>query len=402
MREKSSRFLVAYHISWMQLLGFLFSNIVGLFIITLGIQLYQDFSALFSTQEKHLSEEYLIVSKKVHSLSTLGSVLGSSNYKRFLPEEIESLQGLKGVKQVASCRIARYQVIASISHSCSDEAMASLLSFESLPDSFLDTTPSQWSFDAEHPSIPIIIPKDFLALYNFSLAESQNLPQLSEAVIKQIPIDFQLIGDNGRVLYLKGRVVGFTQRINAFIVPEEFLRWSNSLLSSKEEQPPSRLMVEVEPNEIPFIRDRIKDLGYEVAGDTQDNRVAYLFKIALSVIVFIGLLISFLAFFLLMLSIHLILVKNRERIQTLYLIGYTPKEVGRIYTIVIWGVNLLAWLIVVMAVWGVRAVYSSYWEALAISSFNGVSLFIALLFVVTLSLLHRLFLRRKLISFWAS
>lgn len=401
MKSKGIQFLVTHHISWLQLLGFLFSNIIGLFIISLGVQLYQDLSALFYKEDSLAGNEYLVVTKKVHSLSTIGSVLGVGSYKRFSAGEIEQLTQLKGVKRVGAFQTARYQVIASISRSYGAEGMASLLSFESIPDSFLDITPSEWSFDPNAPSIAIIVPKDFLTLYNFSMAESQGLPQLSESIIQQIPIDFQLVGDNGRVLYLKGRVVGFTQRINAFIVPEPFLQWSNEQLSHNQEQAPSRLMIEVEPSELPTTTLAIRESGYEIAGDAQkSSQIIYLFRIALSVVLFIGLLISLLAFFLLMLSVYLIMVKNRERIQTLYLIGYTPKEVGRTYTSLIWGINLIAWIAVIVALLLVRYAYTSYWEVLNTSAFNGLSVLFTLVFVLLFSVLQTIFLRRKLISYW--
>ncbi len=402
-RRVSLHSLPTYQISRLQLLGFVFSSIIGLFIITLAVQLYQDIAPLFSSKEHLSNKEYMVLTKKVRSLSTIGSALGMGDYKRFSKKEIEQLEMLKGVRKIAPLQVARYQVIASVDHSLGGEGMASLLSFESLPTSFLDVNPAQWNFNPEQPSIPIIIPKDFLALYNFSLAESQGLPQLSEAIIRQISIDFQLIGSNGRILHLKGSVVGFTQRLNAFIVPEDFLQWSNRLLTSDKEALPSRLILEIEPADAPIVAREIEEKGYEIAGDKSTNsEVVYLFRVSLSIVLFVGLLITLLAFSFLMLSLHLIIVKNKERIQILYLLGYTPQEVAYGYNRLVIGVNLLAWVLAIAAVQSVRFLYVNYLKDWTTFTFEWGGIFCSFLLVTVLTLLHVGLLRRRLSSYWQS
>ena len=66
--------------------------------------------------------------------------------------------------------------------------------------------------------VPIILPRSYLAIYNFGFAQSQSLPKLSEGVVGMIELGIVLRGD-GREERLKGRVIGFSSRLNTILVP---------------------------------------------------------------------------------------------------------------------------------------------------------------------------------------
>ena len=48
--------------------------------------------------------------------------------------------------------------------------------FESVPDEFVDIKLDKWHFDESTHTIPIIIPRNYLNLYNFGFAQSRSLP----------------------------------------------------------------------------------------------------------------------------------------------------------------------------------------------------------------------------------
>ncbi len=80
--------------------------------------------------------------------------------------------------------------------------------FESVPDEFVDIKLDKWHFDeATHHSI--IIPPNYLNLYNFGFAQSRSLPKLSEGLMSLIQMDIMMRG-NGRVEQYKGNIVGFS------------------------------------------------------------------------------------------------------------------------------------------------------------------------------------------------
>lgn len=392
--------LPTYRISPLQLFGFILSNFIGLGILLLGIQLYQDLGQIFKDEDGIMNKDYLIITKRVSSINTIGNTLGLKGDKNFSADEIDEIKDQPWAKNVGAFNVAQYSVIGSVSQGFGEQGMSTLLFFESVPDEYLDITPSSWSFNPDKPNIPIIIPKDYLTLYNFGLAETQGLPQLSESIIGHIPINFQLIGDNGSVLYLQGNIVGFSQRINTIIVPDTFMKWSNSQLTTPSVQPPSRLIIEVsQPGDV-AIEKFFKERSYEVAGDKgQSNKMAYFFSLAVTIVLSIGALITLLAFFILLLSVHLLLVKNQDRIKTLFLIGYTPLEVAHSYYRLVLGANIVAWKLALGLLLMARALYAPMLESLSTLAFPWRSISFSLLLIVLLSGIHLISIQKKLKSF---
>ena len=70
--------------------------------------------------------------------------------------------------------------------------MSTDLFFESVPDAYVDVNSEQWYFDFEEPVVPIIIPRNYLNLYNFGFAQSRSLPQLSEGVMGLLNLEIRI------------------------------------------------------------------------------------------------------------------------------------------------------------------------------------------------------------------
>ena len=68
--------LLRKHISTSQLLGFALANLVGLTIVTLAVQFYQDVLPVFNDQESFIRKDYLIITR---SVSSAGAMLGNSS-----------------------------------------------------------------------------------------------------------------------------------------------------------------------------------------------------------------------------------------------------------------------------------------------------------------------------------
>lgn len=116
--------------------------------------------------------------------------------------------------------------------------------FESVPDEFVDIKLDKWHFDEETHTIPIIIPRNYLNLYNFGFAQSRSLPKLSEGLMGLIQMDIMMRG-NGRVEQYKGNIVGFSNRLNTILVPQSFMNWANKNFAPDAEAQPARLIIEV-------------------------------------------------------------------------------------------------------------------------------------------------------------
>lgn len=90
-----------------------------------------------------------------------------------------------------------------------------------------------------------------------------------------------------------------------------------------------------------------------MAGDKVDNgKASYFLSIITAVVVSVGIIICILAFFILMLSIYLLLQKNKEKLHDLMLLGYSPSQVARYYYQLVGLVNVgvLAFAIIILLV----------------------------------------------------
>ena len=144
-------------------------------------------------------------------------------------------------------------------------------------------------------------------------------------------MDISLRG-NGEHENLKGNIVGFSNRLNTILVPQSFMEWANAKFSSKAEANPSRLIIEVTNPADAAVVKYFQDNGYETEDGKLDNgKTAYFLRMIITIVLCIGLLICILSFYILILSIYLLVQKNTSKFENLLLIGYTPFQVALPY-----------------------------------------------------------------------
>lgn len=324
--------LLRHNISAAQLAGYALANLVGLTIVITAIQFYRDITAVWNAEDSFISRDYLILS---HHVSGLGSVLGTSKTE-FDDDEIAGLEAQPWVRRIGRFTSSNFNVSASVN--MGGNALNTALFLESIPSEFFDVEPDGWHWQPGQ-SVPVIISKEYLTLYNFGFASSRGLPQISESMISMVPLQLSLSGA-GRQQWVKARIVGFSSRLNTIAVPEEFLKWANAEFSEEPTRAPSRLIVEVNTPGDPAIQQYLESNSLESAGDKVDNgRAAYFLSVTTAVVIAVGAIISILAFFILLLSIYLLLQKNREKLHDLMMQGYAPSSVARLYYLIVGAVN---------------------------------------------------------------
>lgn len=387
--------LLRKHISPSQLIGFSLASLVGLTIVILAVQFHQDVKPLFKDEDSFLRKDFMIITREV---STASTVLQGSN--EFTASDIEDIEAQPWCRQVGKFSSNDYSVDASIS--VSGQGMRTMMFFESLPNEFLDVTDRHWKFDPNNPMIPVIISRDYLTLYNFGFAPSQGLPQASElAVSKAVNLRFTLRG-NGQEQTFEGILVGFSSRLNTIVVPEDFMKWSNEKFGSNAIHNPSRLIVEVNSPGDERIGRYFSEHGYQVAGDKMNQSKAQGFlNIIVSIVIIVGIIISVLAFFILMLSIYLLLQKNTKKLQDLLVLGYSPSQVSRTYINMVIYINCAVMVVSVILMLLMRAYYLPMLNAMDV---RGGSIILALIVaVVIMSLItlgNVLAIKRKIKDLW--
>ena len=370
--------LLCKNVSSMQLGGSAIANLIGLIIVGIALQFYLDLRPIFNDEESFVKSDYLVVTRKVTGMDAL---MGGSEISE---AEVADIESQLWVRRVGRFTASDYEVRAAVALGSSGAAMTTQLFFESIPAEFLDVNSAEWRFDERNPVIPVIVSKDYLSLYNFGFSAAQGMPKISEGMAGMIPLQFTISG-NGLSQSFSGRIVGFSARVNTILVPEEFMHWSNSRFGSGSAAGASRLIVEVNaPGDIK-IEQYIADHNFEVAGDkANSNKAGYLFTIAVSVVAAVGVLISLLSFFVLILSIMLLLQKNTKKLQDLLQLGYTPMQVSGYYIRLVLRINDAVLILALVLIFVARLIYLPMLEPLGIEAASTALTIVAVIGLVAL------------------
>ena len=386
------------HINIFQLAGFFLANLLGMIIVLLSLQFYQDVKPVFSEEDGFIRPDYLILSKRISALNSIG--LGSVN--TFSDKEMDELRAQPFTKRVGAFTASGYKVGCSLGINGIAQFGTEMF-FESVPDAFVDVDLSRWHFKEGDDVVPIILPKTYLAIYNFGFAQSQNLPKLSEGVVGMVEMTIAMRG-NGRNEYIKGRVIGFSTRLNTILAPESFIRWSNERYAPEAEAEPSRIILEVSNPADDAIVNYINEKGYEMEDDKLDaGRMTFFLRLVAGIVMLVGLLISLLSFYILMLSIYLLVEKNTEKMRTLLLIGYSPARVALPYQLLTVGMNAVILLIAACVVCQLRTLYLQRLHVIFPQMTGGSilpAILLGILLFATVSIVNVLIIRHRINRIW--
>lgn len=326
--------LLRQHLSVGQLTGFFLAHWLGATIVLLGIQAYADIRPVFTRSDSFMKQDYVIATKEV---STLGSLLGSG--ATFAEQEIEELQQQDFTARVGRFVPALFDVSASMGVQGTGLRLSTELFFEAVPDGFIDTDLTQWKAGEDGGVLPIIIPRNYLNLYNFGFAQSRGLPQLSEGLSGLLRMHITLRG-NGRTETYEGRIAGFSNRLNTILVPLDFLEKANRRLAPGQKAHPSRLIVEVKNPADSRIAAYFGQKHYQTEGNGLDEgRAGYFLRLLTGIVLAVGAVICLLSFYLLWLSIFLLLQKNASKLENLRLLGYSRTQVALPYQLLAVGLT---------------------------------------------------------------
>ena len=387
--------LLRQHISKGQLIGFAIANLIGLTIVLLAVQFYRDVRPVFNDEESFISKDYLIITRAV---TGAGAMMGNNG--EFSDGDISDLEQQPWCRQVGRFLNSDFAIDAQLGVG-SGHAMHTQFFFEAIPDEFLDIDPDEWGFNPDKPEVPVIISRDYLSLYNFGFASTQGMPRISEGQAEMIPLEFTLSG-NGVRDHMPGHIVGFSNRMNTVIVPEEFMQWANQRYGTGLEQHPQRLIVEVSTPGDVKIEQYMDEHHYEVAGDKMSSSKANYFLTVISgIVIAVGIIISLLSFFVLMLSIYLLLQKNTRKLQDLLLLGYSPAQVSKHYILLVVVLNAAVLVLAIVLMLIGRMAYMDMIRAFGV---GGSGIWVAVLVgilimgAITLGNIHAI--RRKIASLW--
>lgn len=381
-----------------QLIGFSLANLVGLSIVLLSLQFYLDVIPFFSRGDSFMKETYAVVGKRVLVSQTLAGDTPS-----FTSAEIADFSKQPFVRRLEKFTPAQFDVFASIGNAQAGLGFTTDMFFEAIPDRYVDADLSKWNYRLGGDTIPVILPKNYLNLYNFGFASTKGLPALSEAMVGMVQIRFYLRGTQQN-RQMAGRVVAFSDRINTILVPQAFMNEANAALSPDRHPLALRLIVELtNPADERFVN-YLRQCDYEEEGNAGDaSRITFFLRLVTGIVMVVGLIICTLSFYILLLSIFLLLQKHTEKIDNLLLIGYSPSQVALPFHALMLILNVSVQVISLVVVYNLRRYYTPLLEKMLPGYSSGAvwPVFIAALCIFLLmEVLHYFSVRQKIRGIW--
>lgn len=389
--------LLRQHISVPQFAGFFFANLVGMLIVLLAFQFYHDVLPVFTAKDSFLKADYLILSKRVGTADVF-----TGRGHEFSGSEIDDLSAQPFVTSVGKFTSTNYRVDASLSVN-GIPLMKTDFFFESVPDDFVDVSSSEWEYKPGDKRVPIILPRSYINMYNFGFAQTRSLPKISEGLLGMIDLGI-LIRGNGQEERFHGKVIGFSNRLNTILVPQSFMDWSNARFAPGEPTKSTRLIVQVGNPADERVTTYLEKKGYEVESDKlAAEKTTYFLRMVVSLVMVVGLVISVLSFYILMLSVYLLVQKNASKLENLLLIGYSPARVAMPYQVLTIALNVA----VLFMAWAVLSVARGYYMGILTTLFPQMepgglwpSIVAGLILFLVVSVLNVIVVRRKVMRVW--
>ncbi len=295
-----------------QIGGAALGSFIGLFLLLLSLQFFIDFRMLISGKGSG-GEQYLTVNKQVIAYKS-----------HFTDEELEMVKNQAFVNSMGTFTSNEFKVSAS----SKNFGFYTELFFESVDDEFLDVHDERFKWEKGQPEIPIIISRDYVALYNFGFAPSQGLPQLNPQFIQRFSLDITVKG-NGLKRTYPGRIVGYSDRIHTILVPQDFMNWANETFGEEKKPGPSRMIIATDNPYSEEVSNFLSENKYELSsGRLIGGKVTSLLRAVITIVAIIGMIIVLLSVFIFILNFQLIISKSSEDIRLLLQLGYKEKQIS--------------------------------------------------------------------------
>ncbi len=306
-------------------------TLAGFVLLLAGIQFYVDIKSVLSQNRDLMDPEYIVINKQVN----IGQTLGLSRVG-FSPEEIEEIASQPFADRVAPFLSNEFPVSGYTENEQFPDFYTELF-FEAIPDEYIDVKTNDWNWDPKIGTIPIIIPQDYLNLYNFGFAPSQGLPQIPKGVISLINVKLRLKGQgHGNFDDYPGRIVGFSNRIHSILVPRDFLLWANEKYGYFKKVDPSQIILVSKDPTDPTIIKFLENKGYDTIREKlKSSRMNIILKFIISFLVVVASIIIILAFLVFLLSLQLMISRSTEKIRKLNKLGYHYREISRPYIVLL-------------------------------------------------------------------
>ncbi|MFT4602769.1 MAG: hypothetical protein ACI857_002956 [Arenicella sp.] len=302
-----------------------FGALIGLTALCLSFQLMLDVQSFHSGEEDLFGPNSVVIQKKVTKLSTLGM-----NSTDFSDEEVEELRNKEFITDVAPFESADFRVAISEVEGDGLPPFYADMFFQSIPDRFLDLD-VDWSWNQESEYIPIVLPRDFIMIINYGIAQSQGFNQISEELMLAARLTIHIKGKDGNTKMI-GRVVGFSQKISSILVPKSFLDHANEQYGSGNKIQPNRIFISTVDDSYGELEDLMEDMNLDIAKSAIDvAKIKTIIGVVIGIFGIAAVLIMLLSLMGFVQYSQLVLSKASYEIQTLLRLGYSIKMIVKTF-----------------------------------------------------------------------
>lgn len=314
---------------------------VAMLLILASVQIQSNYNDLLHSKSNQDSIANFLVLNKILNDQNIGAT-GLSD------SDITELKKQSFVESVGLLNPSRFK--ASIQSNSDRFPFYTDIAFESVPNDFIDVVNKDWKWEETSQLVPIIVPNMFLDFYNFQFSFSQNLPQLTQQVVKMIVFKINLYGPNGIVSF-NGHVVGFSDRISSLLVPQEFMAWGNKRFGKNQETKPSRVIIRTKDPGNPQLVQYLKDKKLSTDADkTRFSRYRQVVDMVVSISGITGAVMLTFALLIFTLFIQLTIASCKEEIVLLVTLGASPKQLRKFLFKQFFPVNIVIILVTILLI----------------------------------------------------
>ena len=390
----------------LQLIGYAITLCIGVIIILTTYNIYKDIQPLLKKETDVFGNNGVVISKEISDVSSVFGGLNSikgNNIDRssiyFTNEEISIFKKQSFVENISFFNTASgFNIYLYIN----ELGIHTDIFFESIPDKYLGTINDNdlWKWDEKEKFIPIVIPKDYLKILNLGYAESRKssgIPLLSYNAVKWMKGEILIKSKIGKEKFTC-QIVGFTEKVNSILVPNDFLIWANKNYGDGKKSKPNKLIVEFNNSDSPEIIKYLKENKYEInKRDIEFNKLINIFRVAFFLIFIIATVIISLSISFVLLSVNLIFQKNKTVLINLYNIGYNLQKISFLYKIIISGITFISISTALIISNVIREVYRQNLNTLFEINLDNNNIYIATLAITILFiLLINIFIKKKI------
>lgn len=351
-----------------QIIGAGIGTLIGLVLLMSIAQFYMEMNKILDENKDLIDPEFLVINKKISVLATLN--LRESTFSEREIEEVRSQPWANKVEGFISNQFA----LSAYTESVNFPDFYTDMFFEAIPDEYLDVKDDAWKWDEGDQTIPIILPKDYINLYNFGFAPSQGLPQISPSTIGLVNFTISIRGQ-GKKAEFRGKIIGFSSRVNSVLTPWNFLSWANKEYGNVNLNKISRLVVETKNPTDPEIISFLNDHSYETLLEKlKSSRLNILLKFVVSFLGSLGIFIILLAFGVFILSFQLLISKSSDRIRKLKWLGYHYKEISKPYVLRFGLIIIIIFILSVGCMLLLKQIFTAYTLEMGLELSKGIDL----------------------------